>query len=283
MEKEHKPAEKINKEKKEFILSWKRKSSEWYKYNKQKFRRSLYAIYFIVMAVRFFVEPFTVDDWQVIIMTATIIIFVDIAIFNTPIVLKIGKAELQHQEELVDYLESNKQQAQAFLDRVIACSDKIQDAANIYDKIPSHIPFKERLRMFLSDYTSEFEFEVNIYVIKSSFSNIDEILDEGYQCLTHISKVHSFHYEHMAKNLFDTLNDEEKKQDIQEVILLRLLDGVPIELERKNFQQVYIVPIYTNEKNLFIVLRGPDGYLHEADGSHVANLTYVFEAFEKVD
>jgi hypothetical protein len=215
------------------------------------------------------------NDWILLVSTAISVIFVDVTVFNTPFVRKIGKLEFHQEDELNEYVEDFRKQQQQWLDKVNECSAQIQIASYNYGKIEKGLSYEQALQKFLGYYTSIFTINPFVYRIEASYDD-EGFIDLLNEKLDFISKQHTLNYKEMITN-FELDEKRDILENIQEKVIESLFQGKTVELVRTSIEQFLIIPIYTQTKSLLIILKAEIDRIQDVDGPHITNLTYVFD------
>ncbi|WP_245960999.1 type II toxin-antitoxin system SpoIISA family toxin [Sinobaca qinghaiensis] len=261
---------------KEETKKLRRKSIKWYKDNKRKFRRSLYFIFIFCIIIGLYLNLISFEEWLVLLVAAICIVFIDISIFNTPFVNKIGKFEFQHDNEFNEYVEDFRKKQLQWLQKTNECSILIQNSESAYGSISKDLSVEESLRTFLDFYCTSFSINSYVYNLGESYAS-DKIFEALTNTIDMISKKHTINYEEMVINME---NNKTNESDVLENIIETLYDSQFIELERYSVEHYLLIPIYLNETSLIILLKSRVNNIENVDGFHIINLTYLFNAIK---
>lgn len=246
--------------------------------NLQMLRRFFYAIFVVGISIGLMLEKIHLDDWKQLLELAALFVFIDLAVFQTPDILKIWNAEFKHDhyirkiikknEEIISY---NSQKVECFTDIVL------NKSTNYLNNIPLHLKFddyKEDLKKFLEFYTDTFQIDLAIFEFESGLNaNLEDLhsnLDIK-QAFTRIEQCYN-----------KTIVDGEWKL----FLVQELLDGKAIELHNKkevsssdNFKdkKVFIIPFYGRKYDILIGISSTFIEVDGIDASHILNLTQIFD------
>ncbi|RIJ63248.1 type II toxin-antitoxin system SpoIISA family toxin [Rummeliibacillus sp. POC4] len=246
--------------------------------NLQMLRRFFYAIFVVGISIGLMLEKINLDDWKQLLELTALFVFIDLAVFQTPDILKIWNAEFKHDnyirkiikknEEIISY---NSQKVECFTDIVL------NKSTNYLNNIPLHLKFddyKEDLKKFLEFYTGTFQIDLAIFEFESGLNaNLEDLhsnLDIK-QAFTRIEQCYN-----------KTIVDGEWKL----FLVQELLDGKAIELHNKkevsssdNFKdkKVFIIPFYGRKYDILIGISSTFIEVDGIDASHILNLTQIFD------
>ncbi|QAS54764.1 type II toxin-antitoxin system SpoIISA family toxin [Halobacillus litoralis] len=245
-----------------------------YRDNKRKFRRSLYALFIVILGIGYMLSVYTLENWQTLVTLAIVIIFADISVFSTPVIRKAGKFEFEQEQEINEYVEAYKKNELGLLMKVNKCTEQIQNAKEICGRIDNDLSYERSLEEFLQVYCDKFR--INPYVYKIDANADDEyFLNALGETIDTIAHRHTINFSTMSAsfNTEEDFNESAAKDKVFEM----LFDAEFIEIERPNIERFIIIPIYTMDKTLIVVLQTDKGIIDNVDGPHITNLTYTFE------
>ncbi|PKC51054.1 hypothetical protein RhiirA1_484657, partial [Rhizophagus irregularis] len=81
------------------VLAYYWMNSRGYYNNLGRIRRTFYTLYFIFMIVGFISENIDYNNWEILLQLSALVVFVDLAVFQNPNILKIWNTELKQDDE----------------------------------------------------------------------------------------------------------------------------------------------------------------------------------------
>jgi Toxin SpoIISA, type II toxin-antitoxin system len=110
-------------------ISW--MHGKWFRKHKQNLRRTWYTFYIVGVALLLKENGFMESGWQILVLLASMFIFVDITLFLTPMIKKIGGTELDKIEEVEDTSEELRK-------AILVTNYKIEQYTRIIESFNSH-------------------------------------------------------------------------------------------------------------------------------------------------
>ncbi|MFY4773595.1 type II toxin-antitoxin system SpoIISA family toxin [Metabacillus sp. RGM 3146] len=220
------------------------------------FRKSLYSLFIAGMIIGFVTYSISLTDWRLLIQIAGFIIFIDLGIFQTPNIQKIGSAEFQH-TDLIEKTITQNEKTIAFMRRKSnVFSYLVQDGewvSNTADPIRNFSDYERQLSLLVQQYTDQFDFSFRIY----------ELAD---------TEEHSF--DEAVENILDSTEniynvDIHNKEDVVENL-------AHAQVYSFNEDKIVIIPIYSYFAYL-IVLSANKSPIMEIDAIHIVNLVSIFD------
>lgn len=256
-------------------------NTDKYVENLQMLRRFFYAIFVVGISIGLMLEKINLEDWKQLLELTALFVFIDLAVFQTPDILKIWNAEFKHDnyirkiikknEEIISY---NSQKVECFTDIVL------NKSSNYLNNIPLHHEFddyKEDLKTFLEFYTGTFQINVAIFEFENRLNENTEELHSNFnnldikQAFTRIEQCYN-----------KVIEDGEWK----EFLVQELLNGKAIELQNKkevsssdnlNDKKVFIIPFYGKDYDILIGISSKFIEVDGIDASHILNLTQIYD------
>lgn len=249
--------------------------------NLQMLRRFFYAIFVVGISIGLMLEKINLEDWKQLLELTALFVFIDLAVFQTPDILKIWNAEFKHDNYIRKIIKKNEEII-SYNSRKIECFTDIvlNKSFNYLNNIPLHLEFddyKEDLKKFLEFYTGTFQIDVAIFEFESRLDVDSEELHSNFsnldikQAFTRIEQCYN-----------KTIEDGEWKR----FLVQELLNGKAIELHNKkevsssdNFKdkKVFIIPFYGKEYDILIGISSKFIEVDGIDASNILNLTQIFD------
>jgi hypothetical protein len=141
---------------------------EWFTINLALFRKVLYLQFFIILGIGIIFNLFNWSNWKVLIELVSVVIILDLSIFQTPHIIKFGNAEFQHsQETLIKTILKNDKNIEKIENKSEVFCIIVQKAKDYFNTLGNNRPsnfneYKLEIQDFLSQYTKEYNFELNI-------------------------------------------------------------------------------------------------------------------------
>jgi hypothetical protein len=243
--------------------------------NLQLIRKAFYVLFILGVGLGVVCKVIDLNKWTSLLQMTALFVFMDLAVFQTPDILKLWNAEFQHSnyirkiikanEEVIGY---NAKKVQCFTE-VIA---KTEDHFNTRNVPTQWRQYKDELRTYLNLYADTFQFHVSIF-------EFDTTTDAT---LLKQSVTHALHRVELCYN--QTIEDSEWK----EKLIAQLLDGKSIEFKNKKEEnattvpgelknKVFIVAYYGKSYNMLIGVSSKFVDVNGIDASHILNLAQIFD------
>ncbi|AZB42688.1 hypothetical protein CEF21_10510 [Bacillus sp. FJAT-42376] len=219
-------------------------------------RKWLYAMFLLFAAVCLFYRILSIQDWPLLLQLASAAIFIDLAIFQTPNIQRIGSAEFKHSEWIEQTIQQNERTLEYMRKKSTAFSLIIQEEEDLMPKESFFQSFEEYSRFvtgYVEVYTDQFDFNVKVYALSG---------EDDY---------------HFSQSILQILNRLETifnlsihdKQDVSEQLK---------QARVHSFEEdsVAVIPIYGRYSYL-LVLSARENPIMEIDTLHVINLVHLFE------
>ncbi|CCG47377.1 hypothetical protein HBHAL_5042 [Halobacillus halophilus DSM 2266] len=243
-----------------------------------KIRKTLYTLFVSALAVGLLVRETHLSNWPFILTLTTIIIFMDLALLLTPSIMKLWKAEFEHNNDLQNIILTYEKVRKANYRRVETMSAMIQNAHNYFPE--DYFPMLSRARdieRYLKEYTDLYGISVQVSPLEVSPPEYNP----GWETMSEEEK-----YEY------------EEVQPVYEAIL-RQLDTIEAthNFEMGNHKEEYadyllqyevvslieeesmIVPVINQKEHYLIVLKSERGEVLEIDALHIVNLTNLYHLY----
>jgi hypothetical protein len=240
--------------------------------NLQAIRKSYYVLFFLLICLVFFSNQLQIVDWKTILSFVCAAVFLDIAVFQTPDILKIWNTEFQHSNYIRKTIRKNEE--------VLGYNaKKVQNFTEVISKTAEHFidrnppqhwrQYREELRTYLNLYADTFQFHIAIFPFAIS-TNGEELKENVNIAFNSVEICYNISF----------LDNESRTSIIQE-----LLEGKSIPLKgpgtdstvEELTKNVFIVAYYGESYNMLI---GISSHFVEVDGidaSHILNLAQIFD------
>ncbi|MGC4377149.1 type II toxin-antitoxin system SpoIISA family toxin [Fictibacillus sp. Mic-4] len=220
-------------------------------------RKALYTIFVAGLLMGFVLEAIDFKDWKFLLQLAGLVVFVDLAIYQTPHIVKIWSAEFREGDKIVKTLKQNVKTIQFMRKKASVFSILLQSGEELFASKPSSFDFdhyRQGLLQTLVQYTNEFGIEANIYQIEG-MENEEEL--QG--CILNVL--------HRIENLYNVDMPDKKN------VAMDLQQAQVCSLEEDRYA---IIPIYGTRFNILIVLSAKAEPIMEIDTQHVISLTTIY-------
>lgn len=234
------------------FISW--VFSNWFQYHIENLRRSWYFLFIIGIAMFLGEKGFEESQWAIFGMLVSMFIFVDLAIFLTPMISKIAGAEfvpkgVQHMERTnknmklaIEKTQSKSQVFTTFVSRVLPD----QFGTTIWE---SSVEYRDSLELFMEPYAQECHQRIAVL----NMPDINTFIRE------------------LGSSLGIQLNEEQKTA---------ISNGEFLEISK----QVNLIPFY--KPNLYpvvIIVMTDKDVIHQIDVSNILNIAMIHSWYQAVD
>jgi len=247
-------------------------NTDKYVENLQFIRKTFYVLFVLFLCTGLFMQQFDLNQWQTILSFVVSAVFIDLAVFQTPDILKIWNTEFQHSNYIRNTIRKNQE--------VLGYNaKKVQNFTEVVSKTPEHFidrnppqhlrQYKDELRTYLNLYADTFQFHVAIFPFESSYDG-DELKSNLESAFNSVEICYNINF---------------LESEVKENYLQLLLNGTSIPLKEPNAEE----DIHTQGKNVFVIayygevynmLIGISSEFVEVDGidaSHILNLAQIFD------
>lgn len=137
-----------------------RKDPEKFSDDIWKIRKTFYVLYLILTGLGIIAGYIDFRDWKILTQLTAFVVFVDLAVFQTPSITKIWSAEFQHRGKIEKAIEGNVEFINSTTTKIKILSEVINQTEEYFAPI-THVPqqwrsFQQELKTYLSLYTSKF-------------------------------------------------------------------------------------------------------------------------------
>ncbi|PPA69672.1 type II toxin-antitoxin system SpoIISA family toxin [Jeotgalibacillus proteolyticus] len=244
-------------------------NSRGYYNNLGRIRRFWYVLFIYLLFLGYIFSVVDIENWQLVLQLAAIILFVDLAIFQNPNILKFWNAEFQYDDHLRESLKDLEDEAIKIEKKIESFSTLVSKSFNYFQsndfgKELGFETYKKELAQFLSEYTKVYEHKLAFFELhidrfqgedEETVINLEEVVDM-------ISQRHAIRWE--KNENFD-----------QESFAAESID------RNSNFsiinKKLLAIPYYGLYHQFVLTLHSEDSEVTLIDASNIANLIYVFD------
>ncbi len=243
-----------------FILAYYWINSRGFYNNLGRIRRTYYTMFIVLIVVGFIFKEIEFSNWIMLIQLTFFAIFIDLAVFQNPNILKIWNAELKHEDEIREALLESKE-------IIVKNSKKVEKFSDVIQKTDSYLlerpipkdsrEYEEQLKEYTLQYSSSLGFKTGLFLFESTENQETnkENIDKKFQdiCVRHGNDV-----------------SQKNKNDMVET----LLSGQTIILKEN---KLIAIPYYGDIYSMLITIEGVDVVVDGVDASHILNMIVIFD------
>ncbi|WP_155113927.1 type II toxin-antitoxin system SpoIISA family toxin [Metabacillus mangrovi] len=250
------------------------RNTDKYVENLQFIRKTFYVFFVLMMGCGILFKQLDLQNWPLILELAALFVFIDLAVFQTPDILKIWNTEFQHSSYIRKTIKKNEE--------VLGYNAiKVQNFTEVISKSPDHfsgIPtpagwsqYRNELKKYLELYAETFQFHISIFPF--------DIDNDSYQLKQNLtgafSRLEMFH------------NKAIQDAGWRDRLIEKLLEGRSIELKDKQEEEessdmkkkAFIVAYYGESYNMLIGISSHFVDVDGIDASHILNMAQIFDWF----
>ncbi|MFZ0474368.1 MAG: type II toxin-antitoxin system SpoIISA family toxin, partial [Halobacillus sp.] len=218
------------------------------------------------------------SNWPFILTLTAVIVFMDLALLLTPSIMKLWKAEFEHNNDLQNIILTYEKVRKANYRRVETMSVMIQNAQNYFTG--EHIQAETRsedLGKYLKKYT-------DLYGISVQVSPLEVVPPEYNPGWEGMSEEEIYEYEEVQpvyEAILRQLDIIEATHNFEmgkhkEVYAEYLLQYEVVSLME---EESMIIPVINRREQYLIVLKSEHGEVLEIDALHIVNLTNLYHLY----
>ncbi|PGZ92202.1 type II toxin-antitoxin system SpoIISA family toxin [Bacillus sp. AFS029533] len=230
--------------------------------NLGRIRRTYYTLYLIVMAIGVITSNLDFKNWKLLTEISALVVFIDLAVFLCPNILKIWSAEFKYEDEVREALTESKQMILKSAKKAENFSKVIQETVVSFENKPlpqSSEEYVNQLSEYLKLYSDTFGIAITIFVFDSPISEEDKQNKIRSQ-ITKMSIRHAINF---------STNEEDKKNMIKTFSY-----GETIILKE---EKLISIPYFGNYYSMIVTLEAGDVAVDGIDASYISNLLYIFD------
>lgn len=228
--------------------------------NLGRIRRTYYLLFLLLLSVGFMTEIISYQNWQQVTILASMAVFADLAIFQTPHVLRIWNAVFVQEDEVRDALKESRHTILMIAKKAEKFSEVIQNTDFHFDELPlpvSEKEYEQQIEEYISLYSAVFGFTISIFLFPVPENKREKELD-----------------------IFNTLKDisirhaHQMTEDDRKRLAAELSEGSTQVLQE---DQLIAIPYFGNYYSMILTMEAKDVSVDPIDASHVSNLLYIFD------
>lgn len=244
------------------VLAYYWMNSKGYYNNLGRIRRTFYTMYLLFMIYGFISENIDYKDWQLLIQFSILAIFVDLAVFQNPNILKIWNTELKHEDEVREALSESKKVILKNAKKVEKFSEVIQYTDLHFNERPIPInmkEYKEQLREYLELYSNTLGFTISFFIFNSP-TNEEQKMDSIKSQINNISIRHAIEF----SNIQEDKDAMQNSFSIGETLILK--EG-----------ELIAIPYFGDFFSMIATIESKDGLVDGIDASHILSMLVIFD------
>lgn len=244
------------------VLAYYWMNSKGYHNNLGRIRRTFYTMYLLLMAIGVISGKVDLKEWKLLTEITALVVFVDLAVFQCPNILKIWSAEFKHEDEVREALNDSKQMILKSAKKVEKFSQVIQFTDLHFENRPipsSREEYQQQLAEYLKLYSSTFGFVLSYFLFDSPTS--EEQKKNNIQAqIQNISMRHAINFSSDA---------EEKEKMIQS-----FSNG---ETKIIKEEKLIAIPYFGDFYSMIITMETDSVAVDGIDASHILNMLNIFD------
>jgi hypothetical protein len=250
-------------------------NTDKYVENLQSIRKTYYVLFVLAVTIGLLIEEIKMDDWQMLLQLASLFVFIDLAVFQTPDILKIWNTEFQHSNYIRKTIKKNEEVLGYNAKKVNNFTEVILKTVNHFEQIDQPTTweaYRDEMKKYLNLYADTFQFHISFFPFDST-SDAEELKANLGQAFGKVEMCYN-------KELTDT---EWRESQIQELLngksrLLKQKEEDKKETTSNDIKQkVFIVAYYGASYNMLIGLNSNMVDVDGIDASHILNLAQIFD------
>ncbi|MBP1309110.1 hypothetical protein JOD82_002130 [Paenibacillus sp. 1182] len=239
----------------------------WYANNLINIRKTSYSLFILMYGGMILAGHIHLKDWGTAVQFASIAIFIDLAVLETPSILKIGNAEFKKNDiEIEKTIKDNQKTILQSFHKTEQFTDVVQFTSNHFEELDTDDfvewdPYMMQLKDYLRLYTDTFHFKLSI----TQFTYKEDIEVRKQNIKGSLVQIERFHC--------INITDKEK------VDLADTLANANVSVIKE--QEIVGVPFFGNRFSYIVTLQGnaQESVINAIDAYHIVNLLTVFEWF----
>lgn len=222
-------------------------------------RKTLYALFLISLSIGFMLGYIDFKDWQLLSVLAGFMVFTDLAIFQTPNILKIWNAEFEHDDRIRKTIEKNEDTL-GYIGKKSNCFSHIIQESEAY--FSSKNPVTEQAA-YMAEIASYFEQYLDSFGFKAAYFPFDEpssaaeLRENVQSAFSRLEMRHNLSLEH------------EKK----EKMILEMMEGKSLPIK----EEALFAIAFFGTFNMLITIKSDDVPVNGIDALNIVNMAFIFE------
>lgn len=251
-------------------------NTDHYMDNLQAIRKSYYIAVLLVIGVGLIIGDFKVImDWKSLSLIGIAMIFIDLAVFSTPDISKIGNAEFRGSLHVRNAIKTSKELIDASANKVKKFTEVISKTAGYFETLsrPTDLDeYKNEMRKYLNLYADTFQSNVSIF----DFAMIDneELLRENIERAFGSAEIC------YNKHIEDAEWRSELIQNLLKGVAVKFINKDEKDLSpttKESLKKVFIVAYFGESYNMLIGIHSDFVELNAVDASHILSLAQIFD------
>ncbi|MEH7611665.1 type II toxin-antitoxin system SpoIISA family toxin, partial [Gottfriedia acidiceleris] len=230
--------------------------------NLGRIRRTYYTLYLIVMAIGVITSNLDFKNWKLLTEISALVVFIDLAVFLCPNILKIWSAEFKYEDEVREALTESKRMILKSAKKAENFSKVIQETVVYFDNKPlpqSTEEYVNQLSEYLKLYSDTFGMAISIFIFDSPISEEDK-KNKIQSQITKMSIRHAIN--------FSTIEEDKTN------MIKSFSNGETIILKE---EKLISIPYFGNYYSMIVTLEAGDVAVDGIDASYISNLLYIFD------
>ncbi|PET65357.1 hypothetical protein CN514_12185 [Bacillus sp. AFS001701] len=230
--------------------------------NLGRIRRTYYTLYLIVMAIGVITSNLDFKNWKFLTEISALVVFIDLAVFLCPNILKIWSAEFKYEDEVREALTESKQMILISAKKAENFSKVIQETVVSFENKPlpqSTEEYVNQLSEYLKLYSDTFGIAITIFIFDSPISEEDKQNKIRSQ-ITKMSIRHAINFSTIEEDKTNMI----KSFSYGETIILKE-------------EKLISIPYFGNYYSMIVTLEAGDVAVDGIDASYISNLLYIFD------
>jgi signal transduction histidine kinase len=226
--------------------------------NLGRIRRTFYLLFLLLMTFGFMTDSISYQNWQLTIILTSMAVFADLAIFQTPHILRIWNTVFIQEDEVRDALKESRYTILMNAKKAEKFSEVIQSTDLHFDEKPlpdSEKEYRQQVEEYLRLYCDIFGFSVTVFLfpVLESEKEVDFVKTLKDICIRHAQQ----------------MTEEEKKR-----LAHALSEGQTQVLQE---DQLIAIPYFGDFFSMIVTIEAKDVAVDAIDASHVSNMLYIFD------
>ena len=244
------------------VLAYYWMNSKGYHNNLGRIRRTFYTMFLLFVIYGFISGNIDYTDWKLLTQLAALALFVDLAVFQNPNILKIWNTELKHEDEVREALSESKKVILKNAKKVEKFSQIIQYTDVHFNERPIPVTmheYKGQLKEYLELYSDTLSFSISFFLFdlptdeEQKMENIKTQIDN-------ISIRHAIEFS--------------RNQEDQAAMVNSFSSGRTLILKEG---ELIAIPYFGDFYSLIVTIESKEGLVDGIDASHILNMLVIFD------
>jgi hypothetical protein len=244
------------------VLAYYWMNSKGYHNNLGRIRRTFYTMFLLFVIYGFISGNIDYNDWKLLTQLAALALFVDLAVFQNPNILKIWNTELKHEDEVREALSESKKVILKNAKKVEKFSQIIQYTDVHFNERPIPVTmheYKGQLKEYLELYSDTLSFSISFFLF--DLPTDEEQKKENIKTqIDNISIRHAIEFS--------------SKQEDKDAMLNSFSSGETLILKEG---ELIAIPYFGDFYSLIVTIESKEGLVDGIDASHILNMLVIFD------